>query len=146
MKRSASRRLAQATAPRPAIGPGPPVIGQPVQPERSLIRHGMGRIHHQSRPAGERHHHGLSDVETERCRRRRPSSEQVRSGCRTNPGDQRGWQSFTLTEFKLPRRLIHQEIPRTGLEPARASSLDPKSSASTNSAIPALFIFKQLRL
>jgi len=34
-------------------------------------------------------------------------------------------------------RIPIQEVPGTGLEPARASSLDPKSSASTNSATPA---------
>jgi hypothetical protein len=30
-------------------------------------------------------------------------------------------------------------VPGTGLEPARLAALDPKSSASANSAIPALF-------
>lgn len=42
----------------------------------------------------------------------------------------------------LKRRTIRQQsskvVPGTGLEPARLSALDPKSSASTNFAIPAL--------
>ena len=37
----------------------------------------------------------------------------------------------------MPKQVNYQMVQVTGLEPARIASLDPKSSASANSAIPA---------
>src|SRR5579863_4617124 len=52
-----------------------------------------------------------------------------------------------MLEGETRRRLtLYFLVPGTGLEPARLAALDPKSSASANSAIPAICGYCNARL
>ncbi len=60
-----------------------------------------------------------------------PLQENQRAGGRCTAG------SMVCPVGKMLSGRPNSEIPGTGLEPAQVSLLDPKSSASTNSATPA---------